>query len=183
MYFFQYVGIWCLGLDVFEAVRTRRSIRSYLDKPVEKEKLQKMLEAARLASSANNNQPTQFIVVSDKAARESLLEAYPHHWFTRAPIIIVACSSVESAWSRQDGENYWKVDAAIAVENMILVAHELGLGTCWVAAFNELKTKEALDIPKEVRVIAMVPVGYPTEQKGPITQRKPLEEIVHYEHW
>lgn len=170
-------------MDVFEAVKTRRSIRSYEDKPIEKEKLIKILEAARLSPSANNNQPSQFIVVSNKTIRESLLEVYPHHWFTKAPVIIVACSLPESAWTRQDGENYWKVDATIALENMILVAHELGLGTCWVAAFNEDKTKELLGIPKEVRVIALTPIGYPAEHKGPVTQRKPLTEIVHYERW
>ena len=87
------------------------------------------------------------------------------------------------AWSRMDGESYWKVDSAIAVENMILVAHEAGLGACWVAAFNENKVKEVLRIPKEVRLIAMIPLGHPAEKKDPVTERKSLDEIIHYEHW
>ncbi|HLN45166.1 MAG TPA: nitroreductase family protein [Candidatus Sulfotelmatobacter sp.] len=170
-------------MNVLEAVRTRRSIRSFDDKLVEKDKLLKILEAARLSPSANNNQPSQFIIVSDKTIRESLLPAYAHQWFIKAPVIIVACSLPSNAWARQDGETYWKVDIAIAVQNMILVAHDLGLGTCWVAAFEEDEVKKVLDIPKGVRVIAMIPIGYPAEQKLSVIERKSLEEIIHYEHW
>jgi len=170
-------------LDVFEAVKTRRSIRKYSDKPVEKNKLLKVLEAARLSPSANNNQPSHFIVVSDNATLKSLLPAYTREWFVKAPVVIVACSYPDKAWSRMDGESFWKVDSAIAVENMVLVAHEAGLGTCWVAAFDEKKVKEVLDIPKEVRLIAMLPLGYPAEQKGEVTDRKSLDEIIHYERW
>lgn len=170
-------------MDVFEAVRTRRSIRKYLDKTVEKDKLLKVLEAARLSPSANNNQPNHFVVISDKATLESLLPAYTREWFIKAPIVIVACSYADKAWSRMDGESYWKVDAAIAVENMMLVAHEAGLGTCWVAAFDETKVKEVLGIPKEMRLIALLPLGYPAEEKEKVTDRKPLDKIIHYEHW
>ncbi len=170
-------------MDVFEAVKTRRSIRKYADKPVEKDKLLKILEAARLSPSASNNQPWHFVVVSEKATIESLLPAYTREWFVKAPVVIVACSYPNEAWSRMDGESYWKVDSAIAVENMVLVAHEAGLGTCWVAAFDETKVKEVLGIPKDVRIIAMLPLGYPAEQKGQVTNRKTLDEIVHYERW
>jgi nitroreductase len=170
-------------LNVFEAVRTRRSIRKYADKPVEKEKLAKVLEAARLSPSACNNQPWHFIAVTDKAVREKLGPAYNRDWFAKTPVIIVACAMPLAAWSRKDKEEYWKVDAAIAMQNLILVAHELGLGTCWIGAFNENKVKEALNIPEKVRVVAITPLGYPAEQKGPVTERKPMEEIVHYELW
>lgn len=180
---FALIQIGDFPLDVFEAVKTRRSVRRYKDISVEKEKLAMILEAARLSPSAKNNQPCHFVVVSDRAIRERLLPAYTREWFIEAPVIIVACSYPDLAWSRMDGESYWKVDAAIAVQNMILVAQEIGLGTCWVAAFDEGKVKDALGIPKEVRVIAMVPLGYPAEHKGPVTERKPLEEIVHYERW
>ena len=170
-------------MDVFEAVRTRRSIRKYEDKPVEKEKLSKILETARLSPSACNNQHWHFIAVTDKEVREKLFSAYNRNWFVKAPVVIVACSTPSKAWSREDGEEYWKVDAAIAMQSMVLVAHELGLGTCWIAAFKEDKVKEALRIPDEVRPVALTPLGYPAEQKGPVTERKPIEEIVHYECW
>ncbi len=170
-------------MDVFEAVKTRRSIRKYANKTVEEDKLLKVLEAARLSPSANNNQPCHFVVVSNKKTRESLLPAYTRDWFVKAPVIIVACAFPEKSWTRMDGENYWKVDSAIAVENMILVAHEAGLATCWIGAFDETKVKEVLGIPKEARAIAMFPLGYPAEHKGKVTHRKPLDEIVHYDRW
>ena len=170
-------------MNVFEAVKTRRSIRRYKARPVEKEKLTKILEAARLSPSASNNQPWHFVAIADKETRESLFPAYNRDWFVTAPVIIVACATPSEAWSRQDGEEYWKVDVAIAMQNMVLVAHELGLGTCWIAAFKEEKVKEVLGIPEEMRLIAMTPLGYPAEEKEPVSERKPMEEIVHYDHW
>ena len=150
---------------------------------MEKEKLGKVLEAARLSPSACNNQPWRFIAVTDKEMREKLFSAYNHEWFVKAPVIIVACSIPSEAWSRLDKEEYWKIDTAIAMQSLVLVAHDLGLGTCWIGAFNETKVKEVLSIPKEVRVVAMTPLGYPSEQKGPVKERKPMNEIVHYERW
>jgi nitroreductase len=170
-------------LDVFEAVKTRRSIRKYTDKPVEKEKLGKVLEAARLSPSACNNQPWRFIAVIDKEVREKLFSAYNYEWFVKAPVIIVACSIPSEAWSRLDKEEFWKIDTAIATQSLVLVAHELGLGTCWIGAFNETRVKEVLSIPEEVRVVAMTPLGYPAEKKGPVKERKPMKEIAHYEQW
>ena len=170
-------------MDVFKAIKTRRSIRKFADIPVEKEKLLKVLEAARLAPSANNNQPCHFVVISDKATRERLLPAYTRGWFVKAPVVIIACCYADKAWSRMDGESYWKVDSAIAVENMMLVVHDEGLGSCWIAAFDEKKVKDVLGIPKEVRLIAMLPIGYPAEQKREVTDRKPLDTIVHHERW
>lgn len=170
-------------MDVFEAVKTRRSTRKYEDKGVEKEKLAKILESARLSPSACNNQPWHFIVVKERKTRESLFPAYPREWFKKPPVIIVACATPEAAWIRLDGEPFWKVDVAIAVQDMILVAHELGLGTCWICAFDENKVKDALTIPEEVRVVALLPLGYPSEHKGAITDRKGLKEIIHQERW
>jgi len=170
-------------MDVFEAIRTRRSIRRYEKKPVEKEKLLKILEAARLAPSAVNFQPWSFIVVTDPKVKENLKAAYNQDWFISAPVIIVACAFPERAWVRRDGEEYWKVDVAIAMQTLILAAWNEGLGTCWIGAFREEETKKALGIPPNVRVIAMTPLGYPAEQKGPVSNRKPLEEITHYDRW
>ena len=169
---------------MFEVLQKRRSIRKYKATLIESEKVTKILEAARLGPSANNQQPCQFIVVKDSAARESLLAAYNADWFAQAPVIIVGCVNPKDAWRRgKFGEEYWKVDLAIAFQNLILASAELGLGTCWVANFDENAVKKALNIPKDIRVVAMTPVGYPDEEKGPPTERKPLEKIVHYEKW
>jgi nitroreductase len=170
-------------LDVFELIRVRRSIRAYKDQPVEKEKLDRILEAARLAPSAHNNQPCHIIVVSDAATKESLGKAYSGEWLMQAPIIIVVCAVPADAWIRSDGEEYWKADAAIAMQNMVLTATELGLGTCWIAMFDEAIAKKALNVPDDVRVVVMTPLGYSAQQKEPVTNRKPLTELIHNNKW
>ncbi len=170
-------------MDVFEAIQKRRSIRKYQNKPVEKEKITKVLEAARLGPSAANAQPCHFIVVTDSKMRESLRTAYKADWFLKAPAIIVVCANPNMSWRRRDGEEYWKVDGAIAMQNLILTATELGLGTCWIANFDENELKKALNIPKDFKVVAITPLGYPDEEKGPATDRNPLEAIVHSEKW
>ena len=170
-------------MNTFETIQKRRSIRKYKTKPVEPEKIQKLLEAARLGPSAANRQPCHFIVVTDEKAKASLSEAYNQEWFLRAPVIIVGCADPEEAWGKRFGGEYWKVDAAIAMQNIVLTATELELGTCWIAAFKEKPVKKALKIPNNVKVVAMTPVGYPDERKEPATDRKPLSLIVHYNKW
>lgn len=170
-------------MDLFEAIRTRRSIRLYKDKPVEEAKLGRILEAARLAPSASNRQPWKFIVITDAEVKEKLRSAYDREWFISAPIIIVACAFPANAWFRRDKKEYWQVDVAIAMQHLVLAARAEGLGTCWVAAFDEKEAKKALGIPKDVQVVVMTPLGYPAEEKGVVTDRKPLAELISYNHW
>ena len=170
-------------MEVFAAIRKRRSIRLYERKPVNEEKLNRVLEAGRLAPSADNRQPWRFIVVTDEKIKEKLRAAYDEEWFVSAPVIIVGCAVPKEAWVRMDGQEYWMVDVAIAMQNMILTATELGLGTCWIADFDEEAARKALKLPLGVRVVAMTPLGYPAEQKRPVGNRKPLSEIVHYNSW
>jgi len=170
-------------LSTFETIQKRRSIRKYKAKQVENEKVEKILEAARLGPSAANKQPCHFIVVTDEKAKETLRTAYNADWFLQAPVIIVGCVDAKQSWHKMQGGEYWKVDLAIAMQNMILTATELDLGTCWIAAFKEKAAKKALNIPKDIRVVAMTPLGYPDEEKGPITDRKPLSKMAHYNKW
>jgi len=170
-------------MNVIDAICRRRSIRRYKETVVEQKKLDRILEAARLAPSAANKQPWRFIVIADPEAKEKLRPSYNVNWFIQAPVIIVACGVPKEAWHRRDGEEYCKVDVAIAMQNLVLASTELGLGTCWIAAFDEKRVKKALGIPKDVKVVAMTPLGYPDEKRGPITERKPIDEIVSYNHW
>jgi nitroreductase len=170
-------------MDTLEAVKTRRSIRSYLDKPVEEEKLLRVLEAGRLSPSAANRQPWDFVVVQDPTAKACLSGAYERTWFSKAPAIIVVCATPATAWRRRDGEEFWKIDAAIAMQSMVLAATAEGLGTCWIGAFDEEKAKEALGLPEDVHVVAMTPLGYAAELPGQATSRKGLSEILHRDHW
>lgn len=166
-----------------DLTRNRRSIRKYKPSPIEKEKLDRILEAGRLAPSAANKQPWHFIIVTDERLRRSLREAYDQDWFVSAPVILIVCADPNVSWQRTDGEEYWKVDAAIAMQNMICQAWDEGIGSCWIAAFNESPAKEILHIPDHIRVAVMTPLGYPDETKGEVTNRKPKSDITHYDGW
>ena len=168
-------------LDIFEVIKNRRSIRKYKQQNVEKNKILKILEIARLSPSAMNQQPYRFVVVSEKSVIKEISLACNQEW--EAPIIIAICCLPDQAWVRDDGEKYWKADAAIAMSNISLGAYASGLGTCWIAAFREEEIKKILNIPSNVRIFAMTPLGYPDEKKGPVKKRKLLEELVHYEKW
>ena len=164
-------------MDVFEAISNRRSIRKYKNTPVEAEKLDKILEAARIAPSASNRQKWKFIIVKKSETREKLVNAaHDQKFVDEAPITIVACST-EPERVMPCGQHAYPIDLSIAVSFMILEATELDLGTCWLGAFNEDEVKKILDIPEEVRVPAMFTLGYPDEDPGP-RPRKGLNDIL-----
>jgi nitroreductase len=176
-------------MDVFEAIRVRRSIRRYKSRPVEKGKLERILEAGRLAPSTANKQPWHFVVVTDPSLIEALRVAHERDPFVKntseiltAPVVIVACADTSKAWIRRDGEEYWKVDVAIALQSMVLCATEEGLATCWIAAFDAEATRRVLKIPEEIKIVALTPLGYPDETRE-ASDRRPLSKIVHYQHW
>ena len=169
-------------MDVMEAIRTRRSVRGYLDREVEEEKLKAVLEAGRLAPSAHNGQEWKFVVVRDKKLREKLSKAAKGQKFVaEAPVVIAACA-VETDRVMSCGQTAYPIDLAIAVDHMTLKAVEEGMGTCWVGAFYEDQVKPVLGIPEDVRVVVLLPLGYPAS-KASGYKRKPLEEIVCYDGW
>lgn len=167
-------------MDVFEAISKRRSIRKYRDIAIEEDKLDKILEAARIAPSAANRQEWKFIVVKDDETRKMLINAANGQRFVgEAPVTVVACST-ESERVMPCGQHAYTVDLSIAVSFMILEATELGLGTCWLGAFNEEEVKKILDIPEKIRVPAMFTLGYADGNPGP-RPRKDLDQVVCFE--
>ncbi len=168
-------------MEIMEAIRGRRSTRKFLDRPIEDEKLRAVLEAGRLAPSARNMQDWRFIVVRDEATRQRLAEAARNQEFVgQAPVVIAACGT--SNLIMTCGQPAYALDVAIAVDHMTLAAFSLGLGTCWIGAFYEDQVKKILGVPDEVRVVALLPLGYPAGPQ-PATPRKSLEDVVAYEHW
>lgn len=169
-------------MDVFEAIRTRRSIRSYRDAEVEEEKLNKVLDAGRLAPSANNGQEWRFVVVRNGETRHKLGEAACSQKFVAEAPVVIACCSVESEKVLTCGHPAYAIDVAIAIDHMTLAATSLGLGTCWIGAFYEDRVREILGIPDSIRVVELLTLGYPKEKPLPRV-RKRLGEIVSYEWW
>lgn len=167
-------------MDVFEAIKKRRSVRKYQDRDVEEEKLKRVLEAARLAPSARNRQEWRFIVVRSKDMKEKLVkEASPHQPFMlQAPVIIVAYV-LDKNYIMRCGVPAHYIDVAIALTHIHLQAVEEGLGTCWIGSFYQDKVKEVLNLPEEAEVIQLMTLGYPDEDPAP-RSRLPLEEIVRY---
>ena len=168
-------------MNLMQAIRTRRSIRNYQDRLVEEEKLLAVLEAGRLAPSARNMQDWRFIVVRDAATRQRLAEAARDQQFVgKAPVVIVACGTSDLVMTC--GQPAYAIDVAIAVDHMTLAAASLDLGTCWIGAFYEEKVKEILGVPPGVRIVALLPLGYPAKQPGPLA-RKSLDDVLAWEHW
>lgn len=170
-------------MDVFEAIHKRRSIRSYLNKEVEDDKIWRILKGAQQAPSASNRQEWRFIVVRDKYLREKLMEAARNQSFVaEAPVVIVCCAQTDNH-IMTCGQLCYPIDVAIAIDHMTLVAVEEGLGTCWIGAFYEDKVKEILEIPPDIRVVELLTLGYPREIPVSAKMRLSLEEIVHWEKW
>ncbi|MDP6583206.1 MAG: nitroreductase family protein [Anaerolineales bacterium] len=169
-------------MEFLELARKRYSVRAYKSDPVEDDKLQKILEAARLAPTASNRQPFQLVVIHTKGREEELSRVCRVSWFSQAPIVICICGISSQSCVRRDGKDYCDIDVAIAMDHLILAAADLGLGTCWVAGFHLDAARDVLNLPDDVEPIAFTPLGYPDDQPKE-KSRKFVDELVRYEHW
>ena len=169
-------------MEFKELIQARYSVRAYQSTPVEDEKLQQVLEAARLAPTAANRQPFRLIVITTEGRETELQRIYSRHWFTQAPLIICACAVPEEGWVRRDGKPYVEVDVTIAMDHLILAARSLGLGTCWIADFDPAAAREILGLPDGIEPIIFTPLGYPADQPRP-KKRKDMSDLVRYERW
>jgi nitroreductase len=169
---------------VFQAIQVRHSIRAYLDKPISQEKIERLIDAANLAPSARNSQPWHFITVTDTEKRKALSKGLYAKFVAQAPLVIVACGN------KKVSSDWYTVDTAFAVENMILAAVAEGLGTCCVGSFNEKEVADLLKVPDDFEVLLLVTVGYPKEKfdlTGKLTHlirpRKLLSEVASVEEF
>ncbi len=168
-------------METYEAILTRRSVRRFEDRPLSREQLEKLLEAARWAPSAGNLQPWIFVVATSEDARAALAAAaFGQRFVAEAPAVIgVAASPPErSPYGRRGRELYCLQDTAAAVQNVLLAAHDMGLGACWVGAFDDAAVSRALELRGDERPVALVPVGYPAEQGR--SNRRPLSAVVRW---
>ena len=167
-------------MELTEAIRKRSSIRDYEDKPVPKDKLNSVLEAARLAPSASNRQRWKFVVVRESERRRALSRATGGQaHVANAPVVIAAVATMPE-YVMRSGVPAHPVDLAIAVDHMTLAAVDQGLGTCWIGAFEQEEVKDILKIPEDYRVVVLLTLGFP-KTTGRAKERKTIEEIVCYE--
>jgi nitroreductase len=163
-------------MELFDSISSRRSVRSYRPDAVEPEKLERILEAARLAPTACDLQPFRVLAIATAGRQAELRRIYDKAWFVEAPIALLVCTLPGEAWKRGDGKNYADVDAAIAMDHMILAATALGLGSCWVGAFDPAAAREVLGLEAGWEPLAFTPLGYPKE--APTARpRKPIAEL------
>lgn len=169
-------------MDVFEAIKGRRSVRAFKPDPMDEKDLEKILDAGRLSPSAGNCQPWEFVVVRDEGVKQKLVRAAGGQSFVgEAPVAVVVCANIPrtaSHYGKRGAELYSIQDTAAAVQNMLLAAYALGYGTCWVGAFNEGAAAKAINAPSDVRPLAIIPIGRPAEKPG-ATPRLPHDKIVH----
>ena len=169
-------------MKIIDVIEKRRSVRAYTDQPVEREKLERLLESARLAPSASNRQEWRFVVVTDAEHRKQLAQAANNQQFVaQAPVVIAACAEHDGHVMRC-GQLCYPIDVAIALDHITLQAVAEGLGTCWIGAFHEPPVKQILKIPDEITVVEMLTVGYPADEPRP-KSRLSLKDIVHWETW
>lgn len=171
-------------MDVFEAIKSRRSVRAFTDQPVSREEVEKLIDMARWAPSAGNIQPWEFIVVRDLEIKRGLCKAALNQTFIeQAPVVIVVCANPQRSshgYGSRGINLYCLQDTAAATQNMLLAAHSMGLASCWVGAFREDEATQTLKIPSGLRPIAIVPIGHAAE-KPRTRPRRPLDQIIHYE--
>lgn len=170
-------------MDLFEAIKVRRSVRAYSDKAIAPDVMERMKQTLRMAPSACNIQPWHFVLVTDAALREKLgLYSHKQNWIAQAPVIVVACGIPAKAYKYMGGYgNSIDVDLAIALDHLTLAAVAEGLGTCWIGAFDEAQVKVLLGVPANVKIVALTPLGYPAKADliRPLDEarRKPLAEL------
>lgn len=171
-------------MNIHELILTRESIRSYdSGKKIPEETLRRILEAGRLAPSAGNRQPWQFLLVSSEEMLEKIRPCYSPEWFQNAPYILIVKGYKDKAWTRKDdGYNALETDLTIAMDHMILAAEYENMGTCWIAAFTPEILRKALELKDNEEVFAITPLGYPMDgfQKKADKKRKPFEEVVKF---
>ena len=162
-------------MEFMDVILKRRSVRKYKSDPVSKEDMGYILEAARLAPSWANSQCWKFVVITDPGVKEELIKA-GQSWIGQAPAIIAACADPAKPGTKGD-QQYYMLDVGIAMEHLILAAADKGLGTCWIGAFDEDIAKKALNVPDNIRVVALTPLGYPDEVPAP-RPRKSMAETM-----
>jgi nitroreductase len=176
----------CEDMDLSEAIAKRRSIRAYKKQALPPGVIEKLIEAARLAPSAGNAQPYEFVIAEKAETKQRLCKAsFNQQTLQEAPAVIVVCADGIRAYQSygERGKNLYCIqDTAAAIQNILLTAYSMGLGTCWIGAFREQEVKKVINAPQNMRPIALISVGYPDESP-PARSRRAVGELIHKENF
>ena len=167
-------------MEFFDVIKSRYSVRGYKNDEVEKEKLDKVLEAGRLAPTGVNFRPFKIFVIDTKKNKKALEKIYHQPWFVEAPLVLCVAANTTKAWKRSwDGKNISDIDATIVMDHIILAATDLGLGTCYIAAFKKYEAIKFLNLDEEYEPVLFTPLGYPNADRAD-RPRKPIEDLIVY---
>jgi len=170
-------------MNIYDIIKNRNSVRSYLDKGIDDNLLKKIFDTARFAPSASNRQEWRFVVVKSMEKRKKLCEAARGQKFVKEAPVVVACCAKTDNHKMSCGQLCYPIDLSIIIDHITLLAVEEGLGTCWVGAFFEDQVKDILDIPSDIRVVELLTIGYPKDDSFKVKNRLGLSDIVKYEKW
>jgi nitroreductase len=170
-------------MDVYEAIRARKSVRAFLDRPVEEGTLRRVFDAARGAPSARNDQEWRFVAVRERHTRERIAEEAARQPFIGTAAVLLACCAETDGRLMRCGQAAYTIDVAIAMDHLTLAAAAEGLGTCWIGSFDEVLVKRILGIPDAVRVVQLMPLGYPADPSPVAKSRLGIDAILRYERW
>ncbi len=171
--------------ECLDAIKARRSIRKFKDIPLDKDTIDELLNIAQMAPSAGNLQSRDFVVITDRIRKQKLAAAaLDQSFIEQAPVVIVFVANIERSSRRYEwrGELYAIQDATASVMTLLIAAQSMGIGSCWVGAFDDFAVSELLHLPYDTKPIAIVPLGFADEQPSP-TPRMGLEKVVHKERW
>ncbi|WP_289743070.1 nitroreductase family protein [Muribaculum intestinale] len=168
--------------QLYNLVKQRYSCRQYLDKPVGRDLIAAVLDMARLAPSACNRQPWEFLVIDTDPLRGKVIESYGRDWVKNVPVFIVALGRHDEAWKRPtDSKDHTDIDVAIAIEHICLAATSMNLGTCWICNFDAARLTADFGLPEGIEPIAIIPLGYPDPTvSSPLKNRKPFDQVVKW---
>ncbi|MFA8300355.1 MAG: nitroreductase family protein [Hyphomicrobiales bacterium] len=170
-------------MKLLEIIKKRYSVRSYSDKPIEKEKLELILEAGRFAPSAVNKQPWRFIVITKDPFLSDIHKTYHREWFKQSKAVIVVCANHEESWKRGfDKKDHADIDTSIAIDHMILQATELNIGSCWICHFDPKVMSKTLSLPDYLEPVGMISLGYPDDEPKE-KKRKNSNDIIYWEEY
>lgn len=168
-------------METLEAIRTRRSVRRFLDREIPREVIRDILAAGVRAPNGGNRQPWRFVVVTDREKIRRFDPVAHQPCVEKAPAVIVACADPHDTWARYDeNDQCWLLDTCAAIENMLLAIHDMGLGGVWVITFSKQAVRRLVGIPRHWQIVSIVPFGYPRGETS-LSSRRPLSEVAFLE--